>query len=234
MPDLVYYVKAAEYNEELRYSLRSISENLPDASVTIVGYKPSWVSDVVRHIPTVQLPRKKHENARMNIRAALDSGAVSDPFWMLNDDMFLLRPVTELPLYDWGPVADVLALGEKVGSVYHESMKATYQILLDLGYENPISYAAHVPDLVFKAPMKWAMDHHTRTDVNIQHATIQGNIQGLPSVPLSHDVKIYGMGRVPKWVESADYVSTSDKSFMSGWIGDWIRKRFSNPSVFEI
>ena len=41
-PDIVYFVKPSEDNDELKYSLRSL-KNLNHGQVYLVGYRPSWV-----------------------------------------------------------------------------------------------------------------------------------------------------------------------------------------------
>ena len=66
-PDIVYVVRPGERNEELRYSLRSLS-NLPHGRVWIAGYMPKWVTGV-EHIPSPAKPGS-HVHAKANLRAA--------------------------------------------------------------------------------------------------------------------------------------------------------------------
>ncbi|MGW4127971.1 hypothetical protein [Amycolatopsis japonica] len=232
--DIVYVLKPSESNDELRHSLRSVAENLPHAKVWIVGYKPSWITNV-EYLPVVQQPRQKHPNSLRNQRAALTHHGISDPFAFWNDDFFLLQPLTEIPVLNWGWMDDVIdGYGPtRLGTSYYQSMLATREILHDLGVAKPISYAAHVPLVTHKAPMLAAM-HYNRPSCWVQHATIYGNLHCLGGETLADDVKVYDTrGRLPTWVETARFVSTTDMSFMRGQIGRWLRDRFPNPCHFE-
>lgn len=238
-PDVVYVLKESELNEELRYSLRSVATNYPEARVWLVGYKPTWVTNV-EHIPVKQVKGQKHPNSLRNQRAALTSLTISDPFWFWNDDMFLLSLTnTGPPVYHWGYVDSVLdSYGpSRLGTSYYRSMVATRGILSGLGYTNPLSYAAHVPLLTHKTPMLDALDKYNQDGVFIQHATIYANLIGLGGIELPHgDVKIYDAhpAPLPAWIEHTDLVSTSDLSFLRGPIGRWIQKRFPEPCRFEV
>ena len=232
--DIVYVLKPSEANGELRHSLRSVAENLPHAKVWIVGYKPSWVQHV-GYIPVVQNPRQKHPNSLRNQRAALTSLEISDPFAFFNDDFYVLQPLSDIPVLNWGWMDDVIdGYGPtKLGSSYYRSMVATRDILHELGVRKPISYAAHVPLVTYKAPMLSAM-RHNRPDCWVQHATIYGNLHQLGGETLTDDVKVYDTrGRLPDWVETSRFVSTSDISFLRGPIGRWLRDRFPNACHFE-
>ena len=60
--DIVYFLKDTYYNEELRYSLRSVEENFPHARVVFaggcpVGFKP----DLHIEIEQSRFERKKSQ-----------------------------------------------------------------------------------------------------------------------------------------------------------------------------
>src|SRR4051812_33004749 len=94
-PSVVYVNKVDEVNEELRYSLRSIAKNLPHAEVWVTGYPPPWVRNV-RSID-VERPKgwTKYTSSTDNLRAAVEHPELPDDCLLMNDDFFVLRPVTE-------------------------------------------------------------------------------------------------------------------------------------------
>lgn len=234
MSDVVYIVKPGDDNEELRYSLRSLT-NWPHDNVWIVGHKPAWVSGV-KHLPTEQLPgpENKHPNSIRNQLAAVGCDEVSDPFWIFNDDFFVVRPFLAPSQFTRGYVSDVLTKdGPTMGATFRRSMEATERICHQLGYAKPISYQAHTPLLVHKAAYKAAMAHN-EPGVWVQHATIYGNSIGLQGIPLARDVKVYrSTDPILPWVEESPLLSTVDQAFKAGWVGRHIRRRFKEPSPYE-
>lgn len=67
--DLLYLVKKTITNEELRYSLRSLS-NIKHDKVIIFGDLPDWVNtETVYYIPTEKLPNC-YETTTNNIKLA--------------------------------------------------------------------------------------------------------------------------------------------------------------------
>lgn len=236
---LVYVVKEAELNEELRHSLRSVATNWPHAEVTVVGYKPSWVTGV-NYIPVAQVKGQKHPNSLRNQRAALTNSDLPETYWSMNDDFFVLASLTNSAptTYHWGTVDHVLSTygPDRLGSSYYRSMVATKQILTELGYANPLSYAAHVPMPIHRPTFLSVLDEYNRDDCWIQHMTIVGNLMNLGGTELPHgDVKIYDTFRtqLPEWLDESEYVSTYDMSFERGSIGLWLRRRFAEPCRFE-
>ena len=88
--DFVYIVKESEDNEELRYSLRSISKFYPSNKIWIVGYKPSWIQNV-NYIPVKQDCGDKWKNSVNNIIKACESEEISNDFILMNDDFIILK-----------------------------------------------------------------------------------------------------------------------------------------------
>lgn len=232
--DVVYLVKPSERNEEIRWSLRSL-KNLPHDRVFFSGYMPSWVRNVT-HIPVFQLPGQKHANSIRNQRAALEHPEVSDPFILFNDDHFVMKPQTHMPVLNWGLVRDVLDGGHNLGQVFRRSMQWTHDILRDeLGYE-PLSYQLHVP-------LVWHKDQILRTfdtyspfappGINPHYVTIAGNRFGWGGRTLTEDVKLLrAQDPITDRVRNSDFLSTSDVAF-EGHPGIYIRGQFPKRSIYE-
>ena len=238
-PTFCYVIKPQDENEELRYSLRSVAEYYPESTVIIAGYKPSWVTGV-QYIPVDQVPGEKHANSLRNQMAVFTNDGLPEAIWMIDDDVFFLDRRGDQPTtWHWGYVEDVLlSYGpSRLGNIYWRSMLATLEILRGLGIQQPLSYAMHTPHPVHRASMAAAIHRYRQPGVNIQHATIAGNLDRIGGVKLPHgDVKVYDQDPwtpLPSWLPDAEVVSTTDLSFLCGGIGKHIRRRFPSPSRYE-
>jgi len=94
-------------NNELRYSLRSLSKISGIGDVFIVGEKPAWVQNVI-HIPCKDIPFRKEYSIYTKIMAAVEDRRVSNCFLFMNDDHFCLQDmdVTEIENYASGTLED--------------------------------------------------------------------------------------------------------------------------------
>ena len=94
-------------NNELRYSLRSLSKISGIGDVFIVGEKPDWVQNVI-HIPCKDVPFRKEYSIYTKIMAAVNDDRVSNCFLFMNDDHFCLQDidVTEIENYASGTLED--------------------------------------------------------------------------------------------------------------------------------
>jgi len=231
MADVVYVVRPGDRNEELRYSLRSLQNLLPQPSqVVIAGYKPEWVQNVL-YLP---VPRHwdKHRSSTQNLREACLSEAVSDPFWFWNDDQFAMQPHT-LEVHHRGPVADTLRYYRNAyvnGSLYIRGMQRTADLLEQDGYEFPLCYdAIHVPLLVHKGPMLETI--RRGSGIRAFHKmTYYGNLSAIGGT-YHDDVKV--RPGVLRDFRNSPLLSTSDEVFGTHEVGTYIRESFPSASVYE-
>lgn len=91
--DLVYIVRPGEINNDLRYSLRSVSKFCAYRKIWIIGFKPRWVGNV-KYIHTEQ-NQNKWKNSMINYLAACNTPEISENFILMNDDFFAIRPVDD-------------------------------------------------------------------------------------------------------------------------------------------
>ncbi|MFA5172557.1 MAG: hypothetical protein WC426_13430, partial [Sulfuriferula sp.] len=144
--DIVYIVRPGESNEELRYSLRSVAKNFPHNRIIIAGYKPTWVKGVTA-IVTKQTG-SKYDNAEVNWQAVMAEPSIKD-FVLFNDDFFVMKHVSKLPVYHRGSLADIIEYYHRVlpGGAYVTNMARTAKMLDKLGIpaKEQLSYALHVP-----------------------------------------------------------------------------------------
>ena len=104
--DIVYVCRPGE-NEELRYSIRSISNNLKYGNLWVVGYKPSWY--IGNFLPIKDIG-SKFNNIKNCLEVVSESQEISEDFVFMNDDFFLLQELDELQTYHGGLLLDKINL----------------------------------------------------------------------------------------------------------------------------
>ena len=188
-PDAVYVCRSGEKNEELRYSLRSLT-NIPHGHVYIAGgTPPSWVAGVAR-IPVAQTPHP-YLNTTAAVRAACLDPRVSDPFILMNDDFFITEPLDALPTLNRGPIPNIVAeTTERHGrrSDYAVGMETVADTSERLGHPKPLSFELHVPMLIDKATMLEAIA--LCPDDGMHKRTLYAALAGLKGETVS-DCKLY-------------------------------------------
>ncbi len=236
----MYIYKDRRWASEIIFSLRSLECIADLGQVHIYGEPPQWVNRL-RAVPVPQHKSSmaKHPNALANLRAAIADPAVSDEFWLFNDDFFVTRPVETLPVLNWGKVDTVLGGHGRgwLGGTYHKSMIWTRELCRTLGIDDPISYQLHAPLLIRKQQFLATMDlvdaFSPELGVWPHYATVYGNLYNLGGVSQPYDVKIMRKGDdIPEHLAGSVYLSTSNPAW-PGVAGSRIRAMFPNPSRFE-
>lgn len=222
--DLVWFARPG-VNEELRFSIRSISQNLAHRDVWVIGHPPSWY---VSHLIKPPRANTKHKATTLNMRLAIDDIRISDPFIYVNDDFFLFRRLRSMPTYHRGLLRDHL-LSKPINSPYFDGGKATLKMLDRRGFVDPLSFELHVPLIVHKAAMREALELAQSERLELPwKRTIYGAIAGLGGECID-DVKVYKRDDVPR---PGTWCSTTDTAF-EGVAGQMIRRAFPTPSPFE-
>ena len=240
--DIVYLVKVntKSNGNDLRYSLRSL-KNIPHNNVVIVGEKPDWITNVT-YIPVEQTGIKK-ANIENNLKAAIQSDLVSDDFVLMNDDFYIMKPITEIPNYNFGPMADVIAMYDRRypdGSDYMDTMKAQYRDLLADGYEQPLSYELHIPMMMnklkaqaFFAAVNKPVYQFRSYYSNYVHA---GGIT-VPDVKVflepRHNDPAYNADPAT-YLENQTFLSVTGGSFRDSIAGTFLKSKFEEKSIYEL
>lgn len=231
LPDVVYVVKPDDINEELKYSLRSL-RNVPHGNVVIAGHLPPWVKNVI-HVPNEQPSRKlKYEKSTGNLVAACKSDEVSDDFILMNDDFFIMNPVDQIETFHRGDIDHIIARYNS-SKHYGEGMKQTKALLVSLGINPVISYELHVPMMMNKANVLEMMKikEEKAPEIYAFHKrTFYGNYFKCGGKQMQ-DVKIHKQGMF--FSKRQTFISTQDHVFEQGEIGEFIRERFSDKSIYE-
>ncbi|MFF4292087.1 hypothetical protein ACFY0N_00350 [Streptomyces vinaceus] len=229
LPDLVVPLREGKNNPQLLYALRSWAANLPHGRVWLVGFRPYWVGGV-EHIPTVQ-QGTKFQNTTLAVRAACEHPEVSDPWILVNDDFFVMRPLPDgIPVYNRGPIPETESFyAARGGGPFLQGLREARELLVSLGHEAPLSYELHVPLVVGKRQMLNALE--TGPHLDVVKRTLYGNLAGLGGETIQ-DVKV--AFRSPRFDQGSGFLSTMPDSFTNGEVGRLIRREFPDPCRYEL
>ena len=229
--DIVYVVKDAVYNEELRYSLRSVEKNFPHRKVWLYGGRPIGVHPDERVI-VIQEGKRKWDRVRNMLYKIATNDDITEDFVLFNDDFFVMKPVIDLPIFADGTLEKLcarieLANGNRQTQYTHE-LKRTIQWLWDNKCDT-MNFELHLPMMFNRGMLK---DLIEKTPEQRGTRSLYGNVFFLEDGTVSHkDVKIYDSMTAPN--EDCDFLSTDDESFRNGKVGEFIRGRFPDKSKFE-
>ena len=226
--DIVYFVKRTPRNEELRYSLRSVVENMDNPTVWFVGGCPYYLKP--DHQIIFRQTANKWNNVSDMIRQFCIAGNTPDEFLLFNDDFFLLDPTDWLcNLYD-----DTLGnLQKRVtkknnnhASRYVKRLEEAERVLKDKGYTT-YNFELHCPFRVEKAKMLEVLrEFGPKTPCK---RSLYGNKYFKNTFEAQDNKIVLKEDRIPQGL----FVSTEDASFKDGKVGEYLRKRFHHPSRFE-
>lgn len=227
--DIVYFVKESRENEELRHSLRSVEKYFPHNKVWFyggrpVGLKPDKMVRVAQNNPTKWL------NVRQMLQMACENEAITENFWLFNDDFFVLRPMEAVPpLYDGDLYKRIVQIegrhGEKPSSYTMGLRQAVRE--LERRKLGVLNYAVHMPMLINR---KKALEVLAEFPDCAMFRSLYGNYCNLGGED-HPDVKIAKVNKEVKL--GLDFLSTSDVSFAEGKAGEYIREAFQEKSRFE-
>ncbi len=213
---VVYPLTVQQDYTELKFSLRSIEKFLPECEVVIVGdYIPEWLTGVTQiHLPDV--PGRKQLSIRRKILAALE---YSEEIFFMNDDLFLLKPMTEF--YYWhGYLKNYSEAGSKPLEKQLEAMdKPTYH------------YDGHYPLIYKRNKFKEASEHFT-DDCIIK--SMYCNYHRVTTSVFAPDCKILRKTKpedIKKFIEDKPCFSTGVYSLPSAL--PILENLFPNKSNFE-
>ena len=234
--DIVYFLKNGVPSEEVRYSLRSL-KNLPHKNVWIYGSAPRWIQNV--KIKQCVQNGTKWQNTSKMMLAVVNNPKISSKFIVMNDDFFILKPIDKLECYCEGNLEErvertfLRPMNWGVGhySRYGLSLKETLDWLKAHGYPT-VNYEVHIPMVFEKSKMRKCLEAFPRGGYAARRS-LYGNMYQIPATNLEHDVKIYNTltGFPTKGIKN--FLSTTDRSFVKGVAGQYIRKRFDEKCEYE-
>lgn len=228
--NFVYICRGGE-NEELRYSLRSLANSFPDASVWVVGGIPKWYSG---NKISIEQNAGKWANAVNNLNAIIESPEIPEEFVLMNDDFFIINKIDSIKHYHEGLLLDKIEKYDelKMDPNYVKKLGHTYARLQRMGVENPVSYETHTPMTMLKGRLGEIMQYCPPS----LWRSMYGNVHNVGGEQIK-DVKVYYRDRFA--TISHDYtasdlpiLSTDDESFIS--VRDLVlKKKFTKKSKYE-
>lgn len=227
--DIVYVVKDAAFNDELRYSLRSVDKNFPHHNVFFYGGKPMYLKpdqQVVLH----QVGKTKWDRVRMMLKTIALDDRITEDFVLFNDDFFVMQPVESLPAYEYGTLE---SLCERIESrnkgrltPYTLKLRETIDILKKNGLAT-FNFELHVPFVFNRGKLLEVIERYP--DIKGSRS-LYGNTY-LTETEYLVDRKIFKINDLPP--ENAIFISTEDRAFNEGKVGKMIRAKFPDKSRWE-
>jgi glycosyltransferase involved in cell wall biosynthesis len=229
--DVVYFVRSGD-NEELRYSLRSVTENWPHRRVVFYGGRPTGLEPDLM-VDFDQPGLTKWDKVRETIRVVCMDDRLTDDIWLFNDDFFVLKPdaAAKVPTYN-GELEEYAANIEQRqghGDAYTARLRIAAQALREAGYRT-LNYEVHKPMLINRKRALEVLEKFPDTPC---FRSLYGNYWSIGGAR-RHDMKLKVLREPSDEVKTSwEFVSTSDKSFAEGGVGRFIRGKFERRSRYE-
>jgi hypothetical protein len=229
--DLVYIVKDGAENEELKYSLRSVEKNMKFRKVWIFGGKPVGI-EPDEFVPLGQAGETEYERTR-NLMYLISSyyPKLSDNFILMNDDFFAMKSLADLKCAHRGSIYEQIVKVEmkhhNIMNPYTLELRKNVQLLDGAGFDEPLSFELHRPMVFNKDKLSEVLTLFPDATL---FRSLYGNYYGLGEERVN-DGKITSLSLAPDGEK--DFLSTTETSFKSGKVGEYIRAQFPEQSKYE-
>lgn len=226
--DVIYILKDSGSYEELRYSLRSIEANMTHGDVWFYGGIPKgFVPD--HAVRFVQKGMTKWEKVRSTLLAICNNPDVPSRFWLFNDDFYIMQRMTSTKaVYNKTLEEHYKHVESKHNgrTAYSKALRYCEEVLKAKGLPT-LDYAVHVPMLIDKDKALETLKEFPSCPM---FRSLYGNHHQVDGVHHA-DVKISDFNKLMD--PEAAFLSTSNKSFRIGKIGEQLRATFPDPCKYE-
>ena len=224
--DVVYFIKDGVRNEEFRYSLRSICENMPFNRVWVFGGCPTNIVPDVR-IRVAQEGKTKWDRVHAMFKLACENKELSENFILFNDDFFIMKPTDKIETYHRGLLEDHVKV---LGKGPYATMLAGIDEELKRRKLSSYSYELHIPFIFNKKKLLKLLNDNP--DLRCTR-TMYGNTYKIGGERKS-DVKIFSAK--PEFdYKNSDMLSTDDSVInVNNDAWRWLKKQFPKKSKYEI
>ena len=227
--DVVYVIKQDINSDELKYSVRSVVENMPyNRIVFYCGCPDDLKPDI--HVSFDQKGNGKMAKSRSTFESIMTNDDLTDDIWLFNDDFFIMKPLISDKTICNGTLYSLISSIEnsrQKTSSYTRKLRETALYLQSRGLDT-ISYESHTPMLINRKKGKYILDEFPNT---VAFRSSYGNYYNIGG-QLRPDVKI--SREEQEFSEELDLLSTNDKSFANGKVGSFIRSAFPFKSKYEV
>lgn len=227
--DIVYCLKEGSKSEELKYSLRSLS-NFPHAKVWLYGGCPDWINkDKVNWVHINQNCGNKWSNTSLLLTEIAKNDNISEDFVWFNDDFFILKPIDHLGYYYDRTLSQRAQdfFRKQVSNGNYVRRLRIAERELKWSHQTTNNFELHIPMIFNRKKLLQIINTYPKIGAK---RSLYGNCI-VKDAKLMKDVKIYDITSLPE--DSWTFLSTSDLSFINGEVGKWIRKKFKTKSEYE-
>lgn len=228
--DIVYFIKDTPHNEEFRYSLRSVCQNIPFNRVWVFGGCPQNIIPDVR-VRVAQEGRTKWDKVRNMYKMVCENKEITDDFIMFNDDFFVMQPADKIePVYRCELEEHIQILERNRPTEYSKLLRTCLKRLSESGCESALSYELHTPFVFNKHQLLDLLErfpemHCTRT--------MYGNLYNIGGTKMS-DVKIFSTNPAFDY-KNSQFLSTDDPIInVNNDVWRWLKKTLDKPSLYEV
>lgn len=230
--DIVYFVKDGVKNEELRYSLRSVCQNMPFKRVWVFGGCPQNIVPDVR-VRVDQTGKTKWDKVRNMYKMVCENKEVTDNLILFNDDFFIMKPTGHIsPIYRCTLDEHIPKLERNFGNKptpYSRLLRDCRSKLKEMG-ATQLSYELHTPFIFNKKKLLRMIEEYPN-----QHCarTFYGNVYKIGGEK-TNDVKIFSIKPGFDY-KNSQFLSTDDPIVnINNDIWRWLQKQFPKKCRFEV
>lgn len=226
--DIVYFVKDGTKNEEFRYSLRSVCQNMPFNRVWVFGGCPQNIVPDVR-VRVEQTGQTKWDKVRNMYKMVCENKEITDNFIMFHDDFFVMKPTDHItPLYRCTLDEHIKILEPQRPSAYSKLLRGCRDAIKG---DVALSYEIHTPFIFNKKLLLNVLN--TFSDCHAIR-TIYGNLYYTGQSERSNDVKIFSIKPGFDYKNSR-FLSTDDPIVnINNDIWRWLQKQFPTKCKYEL
>lgn len=211
--------------EELRYTLRSIAKYTTGARVFISGDLPDWCVGVY-HIKNKRYKDLVGPNRFIDVERKVRAFCEllpNEDFLYMNDDFFIMRNFRYRE-YNRG----ILNPPMDVSSPYVLAQKRTKRLLSKVGSNTSTSYELHMPmtmSAIKRLGISYVFGPKMSNGYTVLMRSIYGNLfnVGGKKIDDCKDISDY---------KNKPFLSTSHEAW-KGELGNYIRSKFDEPSIYE-
>ena len=223
--DIVYFTREGE-NEELKYSLRSLS-NLKYDRVVFYGGCPKGIRPD-RWIHPDQIGRTKWDRVKNMYRTACLDDNITEEFILMNDDFYIMRP-TDIPVayrcsLEHHIMEMELAFGDRI-TQYTKLLRGVLRTLTAMN-KTTFSYDLHIPMVFNRKKLLYLLNNFP--DLHGMRS-LYGNYWEIGGKQMD-DVKARNAHELID--DNLTFLSSSDESW-GGNIGKLVKGRFPERSKYE-
>lgn len=241
--DLVYVIGTGSRwkDNELRFSLRSVSKNLSGVgNIFIVGHLPDFLKNVI-HIQASDIFNpgiNADGNMTHKLLIACNDKRLSDNFLFMNDDFIINQPLSA-PAINWLHKGDMAMQPESywTSQFYRHRLKRTFDVLKERNLPT-MQYDYHAPMLMNKNLFAEILENFNYADdIGYTFRSIYGNSLKLPAIQIKSQkitvFKFLKLVEIKSKSAGINFVGYNDMGLNSSlkW---WLIEKFQQKCKYEI